>query len=107
MREERVVTYWVEIYMSGPYDIAAQVIRKYCKEVGLCVTLDKTKFIYRGGEEDGFVVGLINYPRFAKDDLEIWEQSKKLANILLIECSQDSYLLMDPDDTYWFTERNV
>jgi hypothetical protein len=107
MREETVSTYWVKIYMSGPYDVAAQVIRKYCKEVGLCVTIDRTKFIYTGGEEDGFVVGLINYPRFPKSELEIYKQAETLAIKLLQALHQDSYLVMNPETTYWYTERNV
>lgn len=40
------------------------ICQKYCDEIGLCVTVSPTKFIYKSGCEDGCVVGLINYPKF-------------------------------------------
>jgi hypothetical protein len=43
-------TYWVKIYLSGPIEEAKQIIRKYVKDVGLCVTIEDTLFVYTGGE---------------------------------------------------------
>jgi hypothetical protein len=44
-------------------DMAREFLQKYC-DCGLCVTLTPTEYIYTKGGEPGFVVGLINYPRF-------------------------------------------
>lgn len=92
-------TYWVKIYASGPIDIAKQIIRKECFEEGLCVTIEPTTFIYTGGEEFGYVVGLINYPRFPKTNADVLERGKILAYRLLDCTYQKSILIMSPDKT--------
>ncbi len=45
----------------------AALCREYVDEIGLCVTLTDTVFIYSHGREPGVLVGLINYPRFPLD----------------------------------------
>lgn len=98
-------TYWVKIYMSGPIEAAKQVCRASCLKEGLCVTIESTHFIYTGGEESGFVVGLINYPRFPKEDVEIFARAKSLALELLEATFQHSVLIMTPTETEWITKR--
>ena len=98
-------TYWIKIYLSGPIDIAKQVIRRECSWKGLCVTIESTLFIYTGGEEYGYVVGLINYPRFPLSNTEIWQRALDLANLLLDETYQHSVLIMSSDKTKWITKR--
>lgn len=55
--------------------------QRYCNEVRLCVNVKMTQFVYVGGQETGFEIGLINYPRFPKSKQEI----QKLALDLAIE----------------------
>jgi hypothetical protein len=98
-------TYWCRIYISGPQAVAEHVIRKSCLEEGLCVTIEPTKFIYTGGEETGVVVGLINYPRFPSDPIQIRKRAESLACVLLDQLHQHSVLIMDPTETRWITKR--
>lgn len=105
MRHETVNTYWVKIFMAGDYAVASQALRKYCFEKGLCVTIDKTNYIYTGGEEEGFVVGLINYPRFPKKPDELFGIAYDVAILLKDVCCQHSFTLMAPDKTVWVTTR--
>jgi hypothetical protein len=98
-------TWWAKIYMSGPIGIAEQVCREECFREGLCVTIEPTRFIYTGGEETGYVVGLINYPRFPQSREAITERAEKLALLLLERTFQHSALLMTPDQTKWYTNR--
>jgi hypothetical protein len=100
-------TYWVKIYMSGPIDVAKQVCRIECLADGLCVTIGPTLFVYTGGEETGFVVGLINYPRFPASSADVWGRARKLAESLLQATAQFSALIMDPNHTEWITLREV
>jgi hypothetical protein len=98
-------TFWVRIYASGPIEIAKQVCREYCLNVGLCVTIEPSLFIYTGGEESGYCVGLINYPRFpAQDDIVIIK-AREIAERLLERTAQHSILLMSPTETTWITKR--
>ena len=33
-------TFYVRLYISGPIDQGKQILRSYCKTVGLCVTVE-------------------------------------------------------------------
>lgn len=98
-------TYWVKIYLSGPIDVAKQILRRECYKEGLCVTIDPTSYIYTGGEEQGYVIQLINYPRFGQDHAKILDRAKNLAKILLDETYQHSALIMTPSTTEWISNR--
>lgn len=92
--------------MSGPIDVAKQVCREHCLLVGLCVTVEPSCFIYSGGEEAGFVIGLINYPRFPDSPERISAKARFFASILLQRTAQWSALVMTPDATEWITVRD-
>jgi hypothetical protein len=98
-------TFQIQIHTSGSLEQIEQVCRRFCKEVGLCVTVTPTNYIYSGGQESGAIIGLLNYPRFPKHESDIVEVAKELAGRLLDELAQDSILLVLPDDTHWFTTR--
>jgi hypothetical protein len=105
MRTEITDTYWVKIYIAGPIEVAKQLIRKKAMLTGMCVTIEPTTYIYTGGEEEGYVVGFINYPRFPKSFNGIWEDALKLAHELRNETGQHSFTLLAPDETFWYSER--
>lgn len=98
-------TYWVKLYLSGPIEVAKQVLRAECMREGLCVTIEPTTYIYTGGEETGYVVGLLNYPRFPKTPGEIAERAEIIAKRLLAETFQHSYLMVTPAVTEWVSVR--
>lgn len=105
MIEKTATTFWVKIYASGPIDVAEQIIRRECKKDGLCITIEPTKFIYTGGEEVGYVIGLINYPKFPTEQYKIWNRAVSLANFLIEGTYQDSILVMSPIETLWISHR--
>lgn len=98
-------TYWVKLYLSGPIEVAKQVLRGECFAEGLCVTIDPTTYIYTGGEENGYVVGLIDYPRFPKPKSEIAKRAMQLAEKLVNKTFQQSVLVQDPEKTVWLSIR--
>jgi hypothetical protein len=100
-------TFWARLYLSGPIDVAKQVCREECLREGLCVTIEPTTFVYTGGEEAGYVVGLINYPRFPSDPAAILARAKELAVHLMQRTAQWSALVMTPDGTEWLTCRTA
>jgi len=99
-------TWWVKIYISGALSVIEQACRKFCLEEGLCVTVEPTKFIYTGGEEIGAVIGLVNYPRFPCDRDVIDETAQRLATDILDSTAQQSVLIMNPDQTAWWSKRD-
>jgi hypothetical protein len=100
-------TYIAEIFLSGSLHTIEEICRKYCLEIGLCVTVEPTKFIYTGGAETGARIGLTNYPRFPKTGDEIWEVAIDLGYLLLEGTFQHSVLIRDSQKTLWLTNREV
>lgn len=98
-------TYTVQICMAGDTSHAKEICRAYCYAIGLCVTVEPTTYIYTGGEEQGFRIGLINYPRFPSEPEQIWKRARDLADQLTIALAQHSYLLIAPDKTLWYSRR--
>lgn len=94
-----------DIYMAGDLSQAKQACREFCFAVGLCVHIEPVAFIYTGGEEDGFKVGLVNYPRFPSDSHSLRAQALNLADALQRRLCQHSYLIVGPDRTEWFSCR--
>jgi hypothetical protein len=98
-----VDTYQVTIYMAGDINTAKRWLRKEVYERGLCVTIRPETFIYTGGEEEGFAVGFLNYPRFPSYSNELWARAKSIAIELVKECSQKSALLVSTNLTEWIS----
>lgn len=98
-------THCVRIYLSGPIEEAKRLLRAECLRDGLCVTIEPTLFIYTGGEEQGYVVGLVNYPRFPDTAEAINQRARAIAEMLLTNTHQLSALIVSPQDTTWITRR--
>lgn len=94
-----------DIFMAGDLAQARQVCREYCFAVGLCVTVEPLAFIYTGGEEAGFRVGLINYPRFPATEELLRQRAVDLADRLMKQLCQHSYSIVGPRETEWFSRR--
>jgi hypothetical protein len=98
----------VELFMAGDIDSARQIVRLFVKECPCCVTVSETTFIYRGGEERGFVVGFRNYPRFPADGYTLRRMAGDLGDRLLLATGQDSYMVVDAAGmTTWRTTRHA
>lgn len=95
----------VEIHMAGDIAAAGQAIQRLAADQGMCVTLIAQSFIYTGGREEGFKVGLINYPRFPQDPSEIIARARDIAELLLIQLGQHSYSIVTPVETIWCSRR--
>jgi hypothetical protein len=100
-------THVITLYLSGPIEVAKQALRAECLREGLCVTIEPTTFIYTGGEEAGYRVGLLNYPRFPSEPADLEARAKVVALALLEATHQHSALMVTPGVTYWFTKREL
>lgn len=105
MKIKKADTNWARIYMAGDMEITKQVCRAYCFNIGLCVTLTKTDYIYAGGLEGGFIVELINYPRFSIAYEELLRKVERLAEELMDANYQKSYTIMTSKETFWYSRR--
>lgn len=96
----------LDIFMAGDLSQAKQVCREYCFKVGLCVHIEAVDFIYTGGEESGFKVGLINYPRFPTTQEVLREIAMALAMLLMERLCQHSFCLVGTE-TEWVSRREA
>jgi hypothetical protein len=105
MKRIEAISYPVSIFIAGDtYDAVTECLN-YC-EVGLCVTVSETSYVYTGDQEFGVIVGLINYPRFPKTPEEIWKHAEALAERLRERLGQQSYSIQAPDKTVWISFRD-
>lgn len=100
-----VQTYTIDLFIAGDADHARRICRQMCMEIGLCVTVTPTEFIYTGGAESGVRVGLVNYPRFPATPEKLWETATLVAEALRVGLCQWSCLLVAPDKSKWINHR--
>jgi len=81
-------------------DEVKEICQQYCNEVGLCVTITPTNFVYVNGQERGCFVGLINYPRFPDTQEHILKQALELAKLFLEKFKQLKVSIICNDKTY-------
>ena len=99
LKTEQCDTFYCDIFIAGDIAVIKQICRKHCLEVGLCVTVTPTDYIYTGGEETGAIIGLINYPRFPEDTHKIILKATLLGRLLMEGCYQKSYSITMPGKT--------
>lgn len=103
-----VPTYTAQIHVGtrvgySPEVVSVQMAREWLQEyvngIGLCVTLTETEYIYKDGNAPGFVVGLINYPRFPSDARSVRAKALHIAGELMKLYGQLKVTVVFPDET--------
>jgi len=105
MIRKEAPSYPVSIFMAGDIAAATDYARRYCDDNGFCVTITPTVYVYTGGQEAGFIVGLVNYPRFPLSPDALWEAAETIAAYLRERLYQDSYTIQAPDRSVWISHR--
>jgi len=110
---KRVSSYPISIYVGfknintgeiGNIENAEKICQRYCDNIGFCVSLTSTKFIYTNGSEPGCIVGLINYPRFPSSKEQLMSHAIKIAHLLMEEYKQFRVSIVAPDETIMLEE---
>jgi hypothetical protein len=81
-------------------DEVRSICQQYCDEIGFCVTVTPTEFIYTDGNEPGVAIGIINYPRFPDAPENILSKALTLAERFLYAFNQYKVSVVCPDKTY-------
>lgn len=95
------------IFIAGDLAQAKQVCREFCNDISLCVTIEPTSFIYKGGQEEGVRIGLMNYPKYPSSVGGLHQLAHRLADLLRQRLCQCSYSVVGPDKTCWDDTRSV
>lgn len=80
-------------------DDVENVLQVYCDLHGFAFTITPTKFIYTNGNEQGCIVGIINYPRFPNTEEKLKEISLEMGQILLERFKQQRLSIVCSDET--------
>ena len=106
MTKSSIRTFTAEILICGDFGDAKRVCRRDCNDVGLCVTIIPSEYVYTGGAESGIIVRLIHYPRFGAKQGAILDKARALAELLRKELGQDSYCVLHKSYTDWVSYRD-
>lgn len=93
----------VEIHMAGDIALAKQILSQefYPPNQGCCVTIHPQTFVYTAGVEEGFVIGLRNYPRFPSNDEALVDRAMSLAKTLIAKLCQKTAMVVAGNTTTW------
>lgn len=105
MNTNETSSYPVQIWIAGDQAKALELCRAYCDEIGFCVTVTPTTYVYTGGQESGVCIGLINYGRFPSEPRAIFASAKELTLRLIEGLGQESATIQAPDKTLWISFR--
>lgn len=89
------------------------ICQEYCNNIGLCVTVTPTRFIYSqrpttpDGWEDGCFIELIQYPVYPCQEWSIKEYSFELAKLFLKAFKQKKVSVICSDQTYTIQETDL
>lgn len=95
----------ISIFIAGDFDTANEICQEYCDEVGLCVTVTETTYVYTSGNEAGVIIGLINYPRFPDVYINLVEKATQLGCRLREGLKQQSFTVQTAQQTVWHSWR--
>ncbi len=105
--QKESVAYAVSIFIGCDDVRDAQLIcEDYCTDVGLCVTVTETTFCYRDGRCPGVIIGLINYARYPKGRVEIFQTAADLAYKLKHGLRQGSFTVQDDERSVFVSDRD-
>ena len=102
-KEKTIQSYWIYLYVGGNYETSERACRELCFPSGLCVTIEKIKYVFGGGSEDGVRVGFIQYPPFPEEEKVIMEKAIILGKQIAKANFQFSFTLVTPTKTMFFS----
>lgn len=100
-------SYPASLFIAGDYDQAVKSAREYCDEISWCFTVTKTMYVYKGGQEEGVIIGLINYPRFPNSPSTIDSHAMALGLKLIKDLNQQSFSIQNSYHTCYVSFRQA
>ena len=115
MKIKNEKTYEVKLYLGSKerYDGKEFTFEELTKFIGefqkdrddACpLRITQCHFMFEDYLEQGWEVGVINYPRFPKTEHELWRFMCHLGESLLIHFNQNRITVIDPEHTHMFEQ---
>lgn len=80
------------------------ICQSYCDKNNICVSVFPCHYFYLSGKEPGFMVKIINYPRFSETPKRLLGIAFDLAELLKKSLEQNRVSVVTPDKTYMLEE---
>lgn len=90
----------LSILMEDKKNFVKKICQNYVDKIGWCVSVTSTDFIYKDGQESGFIIGIINYPRFPLTKEQLKNRTINLASILKENLQQLRVSIVFSDETF-------
>lgn len=97
----------IETGIELPIEVAKITCQEYCDNFGLCVSITPTFFIYTNGNENGCIVGFINYPQFPQSNEQIFNHAVNIAKLLKEKYHQNKVTLVASDKTLMVSDDEI
>lgn len=94
-----------DIYIGGSHDDILRACKRFCTDVGYCVSVFPCQFPYKYGCEDGAKITLINYARFPLATEQLRTKAEEIASFVAEECCQGSYSIIGAGASVYYTRK--
>jgi len=102
---DELPSWWAWIYVGGDRGVAERVCREMVFPSGMCVTVEETLYIFAGGTENGVRIGLIQYPRYPDNELNLLEKAISVGKKVAEENYQWSFSVVTPNEIRTYSRR--
>jgi len=103
-KSKAINSFWIYLYVGGNYEISERICREACFPSGLCITIEKVKYLFGGGSEDGVRVGFMDYPPFPEKSVsDLIDKAVDLGKKLVDANYQFSFSIVTPDTTIFYS----
>jgi len=99
-------SFWAFLYVAGSYDVSVEACKEKCFPTGLCVTVEKVKYIFGCGSENGVRIGFVDYPKYPEEKDIILEKAISVGKFVAEKNFQTSFLIVSPNGNQWFSRRS-
>ena len=104
-REEKADSWWAHIYIGGDISVAKAKCRELCFPSGLCVTVEPITYIYAGGSEDGYRLGMIQYPPYPESESSLYEKAVMVGKTIAEANCQWSFTIVTPNGNFFHSRK--
>lgn len=89
------------------FEEAEEFIQTWVNDIGWCVSVTRTEYIYKNGREPGLIIGIINYPRFPVTPTKTKQMALELAEKLMYRFKQFRVTVACPKDTIMLSNQDL
>ena len=96
----------IKIYIAGNEQNIKDCCKEFCNNIGFCVAVSESDYIYSFGSETGFEITIINYARFPSNYNDLLEKAISLARFLVASAYQRSCSIVTSKESIWLHHEN-